>query len=354
MSNTWQKQLVLFLLWSVVFIVALGAVAEWYLSKQGYTVDRGFSSKDSDMYDSYLGWRTPPGANVPRSDPAEYQVVENVWPDTARVSRPIRNKKASKHVLLVGCSHTYGLMVSDETTFAWQLNERFPDIAFDNFGVNGYGTYNSYLREKQQLYLHPHRYDLVLYSAFLEHLFRNVEWKAFGRISSTHSYYMGPRVDYSDRGELLFFSGERRWPGDDLLVSLNFAKRVYYYWLIRECRTRLGEYDATQHCLFWELNRRMAELAKSYGAKYGLVWLFDKHTWDYMLNQRSYWHANYPWPQNPGLWGKTPEYPCLCIDISQETLQSNHLPGDLGHYNRYIHSIWAKNIGDWVEKLLNE
>lgn len=345
MKVNWLKNSAKVLLWTVVFTIMLGVTAEWYLTRLGYGVENPADYTKYDMYDRYLGWTNAAGSGT--DIPAEH-----VWPDSSRVSRPQRAKKAAKRVLLLGCSHTFGLKVGDADTFAWKLNERFPNITFDNFGVNGYSTYQCYLRAKQILSQDTH-YDLVLYCGFLDHLNRNCEWKStIGNIRGKGSYTMDPRVDLDSQGNMVFDDPVRCWWGEDKYVTVCFAKRVYYCLLMNLSQAQRKLYGSTKHILFCELNRRLADLVSQHGAKYGVVWLFDKNTWYYVLSQRQYWHDNYPWPQNPCRWEATPEYPCLCIDFKQETLDQHRVPGETNHYDSYIHSIWAKLIGDWVERLL--
>ncbi len=49
-------------------------------------------------------------------------------------------------LLLMGCSYTYGMGVTDSATFAWQLQQAMPQWQVKNMGVPGFGTVQSWLQ----------------------------------------------------------------------------------------------------------------------------------------------------------------------------------------------------------------
>lgn len=345
-----------FVAWTLVFVAALVGVAEWYLARKGYAVENAEGCKEYGMYDPYLGWVVRPGRNLTTESAAKSGVYETVWPDTSRASRAQRQKKAATRVLLVGCSHTYGMGVPDEATFAAQLNKRFPDICFDNFGVPAYGTYQSYLRVKQQLLMKPDYYDLVLYCAVMDHFMRNTEWYSLvGGVDKNRYYALNPRVDMDDRGELLFYTPVRRWPGDDLLVSVNFAKRGYYKWLIAQSQLTRNELSLSRVAAFWELNRLMDEQAGSHGAKYGLVWLDEPEAWNQLVEQTERLRTANPWG-NPKYSDRKYPYLYHCsTGIANQVNPALHLSNQSGaHFNEKMHGMWAQAIGDWVKIILSD
>ncbi len=160
-------------------------------------------------------------------------LTETVWPDTSRASRPQQEKPCKYRVLLLGCSCCFGTGLEDRNTFAWQLNEQFPDVCFDNFGVYGYGTYNCLLREQQCL--NRTHYDLVLYFPIADQLRRN----AAPRLYAPHSdgehdnsiKVISPFVSLDSRHELVFHPATPHWFGEEYLSSIHFAKPAYYSYI---------------------------------------------------------------------------------------------------------------------------
>ncbi len=103
--------------------------------------------------DPVLGYKNLPGRFFVTLDGAYTFKVTNL-PNTLRTTRPLDtypSTVAKQEIWLFGDSITYGWSVNDDDTFAWLLQERFPDREIVNFGVNGYGTIHSLLQLRESL-----------------------------------------------------------------------------------------------------------------------------------------------------------------------------------------------------------
>lgn len=54
-------------------------------------------------------------------------------------------------IAVYGCSNTFGWGLNDDETYAWQLQNAFPDHRVLNYGVSGYSLYQILLRMEQTL-----------------------------------------------------------------------------------------------------------------------------------------------------------------------------------------------------------
>jgi len=132
------------------------------------------SEHDADwpQPDPVLGWSNRPGTGHSNE---QGHVAMTFGPDGQRASSRVGDPPRGHSVWLMGCSFTAGVGVADDETFAWRLNERYPDFHFENHGVPGYGTYQSLLllerllRERRGT---PP--DLVVYGFIGDHVRRNV------------------------------------------------------------------------------------------------------------------------------------------------------------------------------------
>jgi hypothetical protein len=72
-----------------------------------------------------------------------------------------------QEIHLYGCSLTYGYGVDDSATFAWRLQQAFPQTRFANQGVSGYSLSQMWVR-MQDRYARGDRPDLILlgYASF--------------------------------------------------------------------------------------------------------------------------------------------------------------------------------------------
>jgi hypothetical protein len=128
--------------------------------------------------DPVLGWTNLEGRNrFPGYVPGAPEIEMNFWSEGRRASAPAPVTAPSQLVLL-GCSVTQGWGISDSETYAWRLQERFPDVEVRNYGTGGYGTWQSYLTLQRALPTCPDP-RLVLYAFIEHHETRNiasVEW----------------------------------------------------------------------------------------------------------------------------------------------------------------------------------
>ena len=357
-NGTWKRACHV-VVWLIIVVLVCGYVVEWYLFRKGYRVENLDSLRYYHSFDQYLGWTLTPNEDRNMGVINGVEVHERIGADAARISRPQLSKKASKKVLVLGCSHAYGWQVPDKETFCWKLNESYPDICFDNFAVPAYGTYQCYLTEKRLLMNHSD-YDLVLYCCFDDHVLRNTAWAAQGNSIKQPGkpFIFAPRADLDWRGQLRFYEPVRRWPGDDFLVSINFAKRIYYCMWVDYCKNHVARDrgiviwdNASDWAVFWALVEKMAVEAEHRGSRFGVVWLFDSGTWAQACRKRQELAANYPW------WGQCPwkvewNYPCLCTGFSDVDNPALLVSTTNRHYNGTVHSFWASEIGPWVKELL--
>jgi hypothetical protein len=96
--------------------------------------------------DERLGWKKKAGRFVlPPYTPSATAITSTVLADGRRITEPEERAPGRPIVALIGCSITEGWAISDQETFAWKLQQRFPGIEFRNHGIGGYGTYQSLL-----------------------------------------------------------------------------------------------------------------------------------------------------------------------------------------------------------------
>ena len=170
-KNKRLKRIAVYAICVVIFLI----FAEVFARYKGYVPHRSLEYLNSQnfypVYDNILGG-APLAPAHHRSDEAKpYMVYENISAAGARVSR-LNDKNNSKvRVLMLGCSYLYGMGIQDQETCTWLLNDRFPDVTFDNYAFPGYGTYQCLKRE--ELILSREHYDLVIYAPICNHVLRN-------------------------------------------------------------------------------------------------------------------------------------------------------------------------------------
>ena len=160
--------------WAATILLSIGLIiagaetcARW-AGVKGFHVEQASYSGWAQS-DDVLGWRNRPGvfpAHEGTHEPMTFLL------DGSRATGAPPDGNAS--VLLVGCSYTTGYGVRDEETFAGRLQQRFPEIRIRNFGVSGYGTYQSFLLLRELLETRVLRPKVVIYGFLPTHAERNV------------------------------------------------------------------------------------------------------------------------------------------------------------------------------------
>lgn len=284
--------------------------------------------------DAALGWRNKAGSVVwpGRGSDAGRPISLSFWPGgrraTARVPGPPRAE-----VVIVGCSYTQGWAVSDAETFAWQLQQRFPERSFANLGTAGYGTYQSALALERHFAVSKAPVDLVVYGMIDHHEIRNVAPGGWIRRLATATAAHRLAVPFATLGE--DGSLERHvpeaypdWFFDDELASVAFLEARLVDWRDGE---RAREARAVTEKLLVELrdgsSRRGAPL---------LVAILEARP-ETRRHYRAFLSAH-------GI---------ASVDCaSARSLDPAFLVPGYGHPGREIHAEWAACIGDALDPML--
>ena len=223
----------------------------------------------------HIGHLPSPGLLGPSEGAA---TKERVWPNFQRASRPLPVVKHPLYkVALLGCSWTYGLGAADVDTYAWQLNERYPNILFDNYGVPMYGSHLTYLRLRDTITQGKH-YDLYIYGFMYDHLYRDLldKWYTL-EPSNTVYVFPGEELHYPDK---VLCRRRSHWYGEDLSALVHFFHLRYACFMeqapVMAERRRLWSELEPNRQAFRENVMAMRKLVESNGGKYAMVALMLK------------------------------------------------------------------------------
>jgi hypothetical protein len=288
------------------------------------TAPPGRDDPDWAQSDPVIGWTNRPGTGHP-DDPG--RVPMHFWSDGERVSASQPDKPAPHRVLLLGCSFTQGWGVTDEETFAWHLNEAFPDVRFEDYGVGGYGTYQALLMLERLLReSRDHPPDFVVYDFMSDHPRRNVADIGWLKVlkSSRGLYNVPPHVSVEGGALVEHPAGLiRAWPLEG--VS-SWVAALHDAWLaFRRPPDRAGR-EATNLLL-----ARMDREAREAGSQLVVVLLEEPPTRvrDFLEHQQiTFLDCSEP------VYSRDPKYRV----------------GGVGHPNGVRHALWS----DCIEQGLKE
>lgn len=218
--------------------------------------------------DPVLGWRAKPGTwefqpYAPEGRPFRVTIRGGGRRATSRAANP-----DGRPLVLVGGSFTEGAGVADEETFAWRLQEYFPELRVLNYGTAAYGTYQSLVMLEDVL---PRLEDpaAVIYGVIGHHKRRNGASPNWLEIMTARRSVPRAGLPYVSLAgdDQLVRHPLITWPalpGRHLLATVVFAERI---WVEFDARDRGGSRRQVRQLL----TREMAELSSRHGAAFAAV-----------------------------------------------------------------------------------
>lgn len=183
--------------------------AEWVARELGALPWRASSAREGEPviheFDAELGWRNREcreriASYAPRRDPP---TCFTGWPGGRRATSGAITPRP-RRVVVLGCSYTQGWAISDEETYAWRLQERFPEVELFNYGTAGYGTYQSLLALERH-YRDVGEAEVVLFGLASVHEERNLAEAAWLRtlsIGAVRAHVWMPHIALDEHGAL--------------------------------------------------------------------------------------------------------------------------------------------------------
>ena len=273
--------------------------------------------------DAECVWSPRPGEHRSNEDES---VIETVWPTGLRRYKNDMVRVRPYRVLMIGCSYTFGVGVSDEDSYVWRLNELMPEVEFVNAGVGGYGPLASLCWMRRHIKQQP--YDLVIYGFIDEHCRRcslpavrymDEQDRRFRRPRIAETAYDMPIVELNKGFRFVdHYPRRSSVPGDYISPLMNFLGLYENAFRIRHMR--VPRYCEMQ-TICSHILQRQALVAASYGIPYMVVNLqgsLEPHLYSPIMN---------------------------CIDTECEISNEDRIGGKgYNHPGARIHDIWARTI----------
>lgn len=229
MSILNRKNLMIFFFSSAISLLSAEVVLR-HVGYQPWKVNTIYTNSPS-IHEEHpvMGWRLKEGSFLsppyhPSGPDILYTFLENGMRKSHKSQTNISDDRPK--LILVGGSYTLGWAISDDETYSWKLQERFPFVEVLNYSAGGYGTYQSLLSLEEVLPSMQNP-EIVIYGFIENHEERNVasaSWMEGLSITSKEDIYM-PFVTINNDGQLFRHQPEQypSWPlrGKSTLVSLS-------------------------------------------------------------------------------------------------------------------------------------
>ena len=168
-------------------------------------IKRDLDEPITNQYDSKIGWKPKEGVYTfpPFSQNGKHTKF-TVLKDGSRFSGKIKNNFEGE-AALIGGSFTQGWAVDDKETFSWFLQKKLKKIKIKNYGVGGYGTYQSFLL-LEDLLKKENKIKIVIYFYINAHNSRNVgdaSWLSHLSKYSRRGHLFLPYATLNSNGDLV-------------------------------------------------------------------------------------------------------------------------------------------------------
>lgn len=180
--------------------------------------------------DPVLGWKNKPGQYFYSAYRSEGEPITVTILPAGNRSTGIGNPQGAT-MLVVGGSFVQGWGLSDEATFPWKLQQQYSNGRVVNFGIGGFGTYQSLLLLEKYLRTEPPP-RVVLYGFMNHHEERNVApWRWMRDLvqASQGGQVEFPYSEIEERGRVATQQSDRypEWPFRETFASVNFLQELY-------------------------------------------------------------------------------------------------------------------------------
>ena len=276
-------------------------------------------------------WTINPGERPSEEDP---NVIETVWPNLMRACRDNPDKETKINIAFVNGSYTFGQGVRDQDTMIWKLNEKYPNVTFDNYAVPGYGPLQCGEHLKQHVFS-TKDYDLVCYNINEGNLFVNAYPHAqHGNLGINNMYVIAPYSKKDIFGRWHDYNSfETEFVFNNRLLSSDLFYRLYL--------VRMGSYDYTAHHKdpkdkirdrYVHQVQELESLCRSHNSDFAVCALEPNVQTDIF----------------PNLNIESPKVDISFADIHETKYRVLQTPGF--HPNALVHAHWAQRFSEWLDK----
>lgn len=315
-----------------VILCLLVAEAVARLSGRAPWIGTNLDAREPIMHAPHpqLGWKAKEGSFIaPPWDPSG---TDARFTFDSRGRRRTRSgeKPPGNEMIIVGGSFAQGWAISDEETFAWKLQDRYPSLNVMNYGTGAYGTYQSLLVLERELPL-LNSPVIVLYGFIPHHATRNVgavDWLEILSRFSRRGIVSVPFATLDEDGALVRHSpkGYPALPFRESSATIALLAEIYM-------KARAGGRGAQARPVTERILLEMAATSEKFGARFLVVQLeptrAPRNPWADFLeaNQIQYLDCGFPY---------------------EEMI----VPGE-GHPNGDVNTLWADCIAgalgnDWA------
>ena len=310
---------ILILFFSLEILLRLFGEEPFSFSKK--TIEEPQTNED----DNILGWK--PKIGTFKFSPWSSD-GKNTELTTTKFGRfDLYDNQSVKKIIFIGGSFTQGFAVDNFQTFSFKLQSRIKKFNIENYGVGGYGTFQSFLKLKQLLKQND-QIKFIFYGYVEHHDLRNIAQDSW--LKMLYQYSKRGAIDLPfvtlDKKNLIKSDVTKYFkiPLSEYSSLIHFVeKRIMYFVSKKRYQQR--------HLVTNTIIKKMNEISNKNGIIFVNLFLNSSKT--KVSQMKLFFEKN------------NIEY----LDCNQENLGEKYIVKDEGHPNEKLHSIWSDCIFEYLK-----
>jgi hypothetical protein len=282
--------------------------------------------------DPVLGWRNKKGNYIVPPYHPSGKTIHITFLENGQRRTGVDSTNTEGEIVIVGGSASQGWAISDNETYAWKLQQKYPSLKVVNYGSGGYGSYQSLLVLEQEL---PRMTSpkFVLYGFIDHHEVRNVApgiWLQTLSRYSTRGHVDVPFATLDDNNGIVRHlpEGYLSLPFRESLAIIELIERGY---MKIKTRRRFNQRRAVTEAILLQMDK----VSKRYGATLFVV----------LLRSKNKTKSHYM--------GFLKQNKIQFIDCVFPRTKDLIVPGEV-HSNGKMHTLWAQGISSVLDDQLEK
>lgn len=216
-----------------------------YANKHNLLVHKVAQEREATLPDEETGWKNRESTYTSFIPSTNKVILVTILEDGRRATEINDNRTSRPKIITIGGSFTRGHGISDNETYPWKLQEKIPKMKVLNYGVGGYGTYQSLLT-LERLLPKIDSPKIVIYGFIDHHMYRNIAdgivLELISRLSKD-KYLSLPYATIDKNGSLIRHRPESCavWPLRNRLATVSLAEITFMRLKTFKRRSQKGE-----------------------------------------------------------------------------------------------------------------
>ncbi len=291
--------------------------------------EKTIEEPQTNEYDNILGWKPIIGSFKFSPWSPDGKSTELTTTKFGRFD--LYNDQSVRKIIFIGGSFTQGFAIDNAQTFSFKLQSKTKKLNIENYGVGGYGTFQSFLKLKQLI----KQYDqikFIFYGYVEHHDLRNIAQDSWLKMLYQYSRRGAIDLPFATLDNENLIQGDLtryfKIPFSEYSSFIHFVEKKIMYFISKKRYKQ-------RHLVTNTIIKEMSEISNKNGMIF--VNLFLNSSIRKVSQMKLFFEKN------------NIKY----LDCNQEKLDEKYIVKNEGHPNEKLHLIWSNCIFEYLKTEIN-